>query len=238
MASSAARDDDARLAEGEARLARGDPAGGVLLDEVEARGGALGARPPHRRHGPQCPHPRPRRRRSQAPALPAHARRALGRDPVIAVDSSRTCAECGHVDARNRSGEKFQCTWCGHTDHADTNAARVVRARTARWLVLREVHQSDARAHEALRSIVYQMRRASKVRALVAREKLPRAGKTREGARTKPRVEGAVGNTQHNGAKGVASSAPRLRDHARSGSQSSTTAEPAVRHAQRSQRSV
>ena len=157
---------------------------------------------------------------------------------VIAVDSSRTCAECGHVDPRNRSGETFQCTWCGHTDHADTNAARVVRARTARWLVLREVHQSDARAHEALRSIVYQMRRASKVRALVAREKLPRAGKTREGARTKPRAEGAVGNTQHNGAKGVASSAPRLRDHARSGSRSSTAAEPAVRHEQCSQRSV
>ena len=113
----------------------------------------------------------------------ASAFEAAGRTFVkaIAVDSSRTCAECGHADARNRSGETFQCTWCGHTDHADTNAARVVRARTARWLVLREVHQSDARAHEALRSIVYQMRRASKVRAQVAREALPHAGKTREG---------------------------------------------------------
>ncbi len=43
--------------------------------------------------------------------------------------SSQTCAECDHVDAASRKGERFKCTACGHTDHADVNAARVLLAR-------------------------------------------------------------------------------------------------------------
>ncbi len=43
--------------------------------------------------------------------------------------SSQTCAECDHVDAASRKGERFCCTACGHTDHADVNAARVLLAR-------------------------------------------------------------------------------------------------------------
>ena len=45
---------------------------------------------------------------------------------VIAVDprhTSRTCASCGHVSARNRRGAVFECEACGHEAHADTNAA-------------------------------------------------------------------------------------------------------------------
>ncbi len=54
---------------------------------------------------------------------------------VIAVDprnTSRTCAHCGHVSARNRRGAVFECQTCGHHTHADTNAAiNILRAGRA-----------------------------------------------------------------------------------------------------------
>ena len=44
---------------------------------------------------------------------------------VPARNTSRACAECGHVDADNRKEQAhFECLACGHTDHADANAAR------------------------------------------------------------------------------------------------------------------
>jgi putative transposase len=52
--------------------------------------------------------------------------------PVIAVDpkhSSQVCPECGHIEQKNRTGEKFICTNCGYTDHADTKAAREIAKR-------------------------------------------------------------------------------------------------------------
>lgn len=51
---------------------------------------------------------------------------------VISVDpknTSRTCAECGHVAADSRDGVRFACVGCGHRDHADVNAARVILQR-------------------------------------------------------------------------------------------------------------
>ncbi len=42
---------------------------------------------------------------------------------VPANDTSRTCAACGIVDKASRSGARFSCTACGHTDDADLNAA-------------------------------------------------------------------------------------------------------------------
>jgi putative transposase len=46
--------------------------------------------------------------------------------------TSQTCHECGHVNARNRKGAAFACLACGHTGHADVNAARnVLRAGLA-----------------------------------------------------------------------------------------------------------
>ncbi len=42
---------------------------------------------------------------------------------VPAHHTSQTCANCGHVHASNRDGEAFQCRSCGHTAHADINAA-------------------------------------------------------------------------------------------------------------------
>jgi putative transposase len=55
---------------------------------------------------------------------------------VIRVDprhTSQTCAACGHVDAGNRvSQAEFRCRCCGHTAHADVNAARnILRAGLA-----------------------------------------------------------------------------------------------------------
>ncbi len=42
--------------------------------------------------------------------------------------SSQECAACHHVDAASRKGERFHCTGCGHEDHADVNAAKVISA--------------------------------------------------------------------------------------------------------------
>ena len=56
---------------------------------------------------------------------------------VVTVDpryTSQTCGECGHVDAGNRVNQaEFCCLACGHSDHADVNAARnILRAGRAR----------------------------------------------------------------------------------------------------------
>jgi putative transposase len=48
---------------------------------------------------------------------------------VPAAYSSQTCSACGAVDAASRNGERFVCTSCGHTDHADLNAAKVLKQR-------------------------------------------------------------------------------------------------------------
>jgi putative transposase len=58
-------------------------------------------------------------------AMIAYKAESAGRT-VIAVDprdTSRTCAQCGHVSAGNRRGTVFKCQACGHRAHADTNAA-------------------------------------------------------------------------------------------------------------------
>ena len=56
---------------------------------------------------------------------------------VVTVDpryTSQTCAECGHVEAGNRVSQAvFRCLSCGHSAHADVNAARnILRAGRAR----------------------------------------------------------------------------------------------------------
>ena len=66
------------------------------------------------------------------------------------MDSSDTCAECGHIDAASRKGKRFRCTGCGHRNDADVNAARVMRARTLRWLKLRANAETDGEAHGGL----------------------------------------------------------------------------------------
>lgn len=51
---------------------------------------------------------------------------------VPAAYSSQTCSSCGAVDAASRKGERFCCTGCCHTDHADLNAAKVLLTRANR----------------------------------------------------------------------------------------------------------
>jgi putative transposase len=51
---------------------------------------------------------------------------------VPAHYSSQTCSECGCIDAASRKGERFCCTGCGHVDHADLNAAKVLQSRANR----------------------------------------------------------------------------------------------------------
>jgi putative transposase len=51
---------------------------------------------------------------------------------VPAAHSSQTCSVCGHIDARSRSGERFCCTACAYSDHADLNAAKVLKSRANR----------------------------------------------------------------------------------------------------------
>ena len=51
---------------------------------------------------------------------------------VRAAYSSQECDSCGHVDAKSRRGEIFCCTKCGHRDHADINAAKVLLRRANR----------------------------------------------------------------------------------------------------------
>src|SRR4030095_14914772 len=51
---------------------------------------------------------------------------------VPAAYSSQTCSACSCVDAASRHGERFCCTSCGHDDHADLNAAKVLKSRANR----------------------------------------------------------------------------------------------------------
>lgn len=51
---------------------------------------------------------------------------------VPAAYSSQTCSSCGCVDALSRREERFCCTGCGYVDHADLNAAKVLKTRANR----------------------------------------------------------------------------------------------------------
>ncbi|WP_371548539.1 transposase [Streptomyces sp. NBC_00554] len=68
--------------------------------------------------------------------------------PVVYVDpafTSRTCAECGHIDKANRVSQAwFACRNCGFVDHADRNSSRNIRARA--WELWRRGAQSTAPA--------------------------------------------------------------------------------------------
>ncbi|MFJ8084017.1 RNA-guided endonuclease InsQ/TnpB family protein [Streptomyces sp. NPDC096205] len=66
--------------------------------------------------------------------------------PVVYVDpayTSRTCAECGHMERANRVSQAwFECRSCGFVDHADRNGSRNIRARA--WQLWRRGAQSTA----------------------------------------------------------------------------------------------
>lgn len=62
-----------------------------------------------------------------------------------AAYSSQECASCGYVDKRNRPRQAaFACLWCGHTHHADVNAAKVLmHRRSVQALSDPKRHRSD-----------------------------------------------------------------------------------------------
>lgn len=53
--------------------------------------------------------------------------------PVVYIDprnTSRECFLCGYIDKSNRKSQSvFSCVKCGHTDHADLNAAMIIANR-------------------------------------------------------------------------------------------------------------
>ncbi|WP_328415227.1 transposase [Streptomyces violaceus] len=71
--------------------------------------------------------------------------------PVVHVDpayTSRTCAECGHIDRANRVSQAwFACRSCGVVAHADRNGSRNIRARA--WELWRRGVRSTTPAPSA-----------------------------------------------------------------------------------------
>lgn len=65
---------------------------------------------------------------------------------VPAPRTSQTCTRCGAVDPASRPGcgREFACTSCGHTDHADHNAAGTILQRAIEALQARQDNQGQA----------------------------------------------------------------------------------------------
>lgn len=70
-----------------------------------------------------------------------------------AAYSSQECEACGYVDKRNRQQQAaFACRWCGHTAHADVNAARVLKRRRSAPMLSNPTRHR----HEVLQLLVRQ----------------------------------------------------------------------------------
>jgi putative transposase len=55
---------------------------------------------------------------------------------VPAAYSSQTCSVCGAIDPKSRiSQSEFRCTSCAHVEHADINAAKVLKFRAVETMV-------------------------------------------------------------------------------------------------------
>lgn len=67
--------------------------------------------------------------------------------PVEVVDpayTSQRCFECGHIEKANRKSQgEFLCCACGHTAHADVNAAKNISGLASTSLMSRQ-HLQDA----------------------------------------------------------------------------------------------
>ncbi|MDF5723489.1 MAG: RNA-guided endonuclease TnpB family protein [Rhizonema sp. PD37] len=69
--------------------------------------------------------------------------------PVPAKHTSQECPKCGHVDKKNREGEKFICLVCHYTEHADTKASRTIAQRVG--LVFPNKKSEVCRAESSVR---------------------------------------------------------------------------------------
>lgn len=63
--------------------------------------------------------------------------------------TSATCACCANRDPRSREGPRFRCVACGHTDDADTNAAKVILTRALAKLAEQQPEQGPGRGLQA-----------------------------------------------------------------------------------------
>jgi len=73
-------------------------------------------------------------------------------EQVPAAYSSQTCSACGCVDAANRVSQSlFRCTACGHTEHADLNAPKVLLQRYEQTRANRSGKLAEGTALEATR---------------------------------------------------------------------------------------
>jgi len=66
---------------------------------------------------------------------------------VKAAYSSQECSVCHYIDKESRSKQVYHCTACGNKDHADTNAAKVIKYRALLQLGL--IHQGKAQRQPA-----------------------------------------------------------------------------------------
>jgi putative transposase len=55
--------------------------------------------------------------------------------------SSQECALCGYIHQDNRHQSQFVCLRCGHHDHADFNAAKVIKKRGIKMLLNGEIKE-------------------------------------------------------------------------------------------------
>jgi IS605 OrfB family transposase len=55
--------------------------------------------------------------------------KGFGVERVNCAYGSQGCPICDKVDKKNRNGDKFKCSVCGHEGHSDTVAARAYKAR-------------------------------------------------------------------------------------------------------------
>jgi putative transposase len=73
---------------------------------------------------------------------------------VPAAYSSQTCSACGYIDAKNRTAQAvFICLSCNYSDHADLNAAKVLKRRANRSVLPAEgsLNQGTLRNRKRLR---------------------------------------------------------------------------------------
>ena len=70
---------------------------------------------------------------------------------VPAQYSSQTCFACKAVDKASRRGNSFECTSCGNKDHADLNAAKVIKSRANRSALIVEGNSMESLRSDKLR---------------------------------------------------------------------------------------
>ena len=82
--------------------------------------------------------------------------------PVPPHNTSRTCPDCGHVAAANRTSQaRFNCVACGYANHADLVGAMNILARGHRVAARGEVaHSGPSMKQEPTEAAVHEVTHA------------------------------------------------------------------------------